>query len=115
MEGGDRFRWPFSIGSSDEVEVRVVRADFEGYSQQGPDGINNLDQKFDIQCESLTREEYADIVSFLRIYARQRQPFQIWDPDDQEWVWVDVDGWGRDFSDPVARNLKISLARSTGV
>ena len=61
------FDWAESSKLTLEEEPRVLAARFgDGYEQRQPDGINTIDQQWDLNFEQVDNDIADDIVDFLR-------------------------------------------------
>ena len=61
------FTWAVSYNSSKSVKPRVKQAKFgDGYSQESPDGINNVSEEWNVSFDNLDFSTFNAIESFFK-------------------------------------------------
>lgn len=61
------FTWPVAYNSSKTVKPRVKQAKFgDGYSQESPDGINNVAEEWNVVFENIDNSTFVSIENFFK-------------------------------------------------
>jgi phage-related protein len=61
------FTWSVSYSSSKSVKPRVKQAKFgDGYSQESPDGINNVAEEWSVSFENIDVSTFTNIETFFK-------------------------------------------------
>ena len=65
-----------SPGTKDAPEIKVLSAEFgDGYTQEAPDGSNNVRSVVSLKWEVLLEDQATAIYDFLRARAKDAKPF----------------------------------------
>jgi phage-related protein len=104
------FTWTPSRGFTTEITPRVRIAKFgDGYSQRVSDGINTIDQTWNLQFQNNTVETIAEIEAFL--VSKQGGISFTWTPTSESEVWVICNKWSRTYENEISRSLSATFER----
>jgi phage-related protein len=66
----ETFPWEASMGTSKETKARVIKTQYgDGYSQRLGDGINSIDQSWQVTVKAKSLSEADDIEAFLSSHS----------------------------------------------
>lgn len=104
------FHWTPSPGARTKDTFRVREAQFgDGYSQSYPEGLNSLNQTFNLQFRG-TVSYIDEIVSFLRS-KKGASEFTFTPPSSSEEVKVVCKTWDREDTDRWTSSLTCEFVR----
>lgn len=98
-------------GASRQVEARVLKASFgDGYAQRAADGINTLNDRYDLTWENIDRSEAETILAFLE--ARGGYESFTWTPPGGATAlkWT-CETWGRQHINAVLDTVTATFIR----
>lgn len=89
-----------SPGTNNTPEVRVLSAEFgDGYTQEGPDGLNNVKAIYKLKWDTLTVAQ-ADAIEAFFVSKKGTEPF-YWRPRASlDWMKFTCKEWTRDLGMP---------------
>jgi phage-related protein len=108
------FTWLPSRGFTTDITPRVTIAKFgDGYSQRVPDGINNLDQSWNLAFQSHDLTTISEIESF--IVTRQGANSFTWlPPGESTEVRVICNKWSKVYDSHISATLNLTFERFYG-
>lgn len=108
------FTWTPSRGFTAETTARVREAKFgDGYVQRVAEGINNVNQTWNLQFQSNAVETIAAIEAFL-ISKGGYQAFTWLPPGEATEVKVMCNKWSKTYESEISRNLTATFERVYG-
>lgn len=106
-----QFSWMPSRGFTTEITPRVRIAKFgDGYSQRVTDGINTINQTWNLTFQNNSVQTIADIEAFLAS-KNGADSFTWTPPDEEQEVWVFCSKWSRTYDSEISRTLTATFER----
>lgn len=108
------FTWLPSIGFNSSSTPRVRTAKYgDGYVQRVPDGINNIDQTWELQFQSQEIDTANSIENFLA--ARGGSVSFSWlPPGETSEVRVICPKWSKNYESSITRSISATFERVYG-
>lgn len=108
------FTWLPSRGFTTDITPRVTIAKFgDGYSQRVPDGINNLDQSWNLSFQSNDLGTIASIESFIKSKTGS-EVFTWIPPGELTEVNVICTKWSKVYDSHISASLSLTFEKFNG-